>query len=316
LVYKHFDAGHPHIHIVSTNIQADGKRISLNNIGKLKSEPARKAIELEFGLVKAGDKKQLGTQMDALNIKAVKYGKSDTKRSITNVVNNVTKAYMFTSLPELNAVLNLYNVTAYRGTKESVMYKNGGLNYWITDEKGMRIGVPIKASSIYQKPTLKLLENRYKLNEFMRKPFKESLKRKIDTAKNQSGSLNQFKGNLREQHVNVVVRQNSEGRIYGLSYIDQLNKVVFNGSDLGKGYSAGAVIDALKFTMNDYAAANTVERASKKIDNSITRAAPAFNNTASPSLLDDLLNPHETNQGQPNQFGPKKKRKKRRNLNL
>lgn len=33
LIYHHFDAGHPHIHIVTTNIQADGKRISLNNIG-------------------------------------------------------------------------------------------------------------------------------------------------------------------------------------------------------------------------------------------------------------------------------------------
>jgi len=35
LVYQHFDSGHPHIHIVSTNIKADGKRISLHNIGRL-----------------------------------------------------------------------------------------------------------------------------------------------------------------------------------------------------------------------------------------------------------------------------------------
>jgi hypothetical protein len=72
LVYKHFDAGHPHIHVVSTNIQANGKRISLNNIGKLKSEPARKAIELEFGLVKAGDKNKLYQQTDDFSIKAVR----------------------------------------------------------------------------------------------------------------------------------------------------------------------------------------------------------------------------------------------------
>src|SRR3569833_2977430 len=56
LIYKHFDAGHTHVHIVTTNIQADGKRISLNNIGLLKSEPARIAIEVEYGLVKASDK--------------------------------------------------------------------------------------------------------------------------------------------------------------------------------------------------------------------------------------------------------------------
>jgi len=56
LIYQHFDAGHPHIHIVSTNIEPDGKRISLHNIGELKSEPARKGIEIGFGLVQAGSK--------------------------------------------------------------------------------------------------------------------------------------------------------------------------------------------------------------------------------------------------------------------
>jgi hypothetical protein len=243
------------------------------------------------------------------------YGKSDTKRSITNIVTNVAKAYKFTSLPELNAVLNLYNVTAYRGTKESVMYKNGGLNYWITNEKGMRIGVPIKASSIYQKPTLKLLEDRFKLNEFLRKPFKESLKRKIDTAKNLSVSMDQFRGNLKKQQITVVIRQNSEGRVYGLSYIDLMNKAVFNGSDLGKVYSAGAVIDALKFSVNDNTS-HIVKRTSDELDSSTTRVPLTFNNSSGRSLLDDLLNPQETNQGQPNQFGPKKKRKRRRNLNL
>jgi hypothetical protein len=314
LVYKHCDAGHPHIHIVSTNIQADGKRISLNNIGKLKSEPARKAIELNFGLVKAGDRKKLTRQMDELNVKPVEYGKSDTKRSITNVVNNVAKAYKFTSLPELNAVLNLYNVTAYRGTKESVMFKNGGLNYWVMNEKGLRVGVPIKASSIYQKPTLKLLESRFKLNEYLRKPFKEMLKRKIDQAKNQSVSLDQFKMKLRDDQVTVVVRQNSDGRIYGLSYIDQLNKVVFNGSDMGKAYSAGAVIEALKFPVKDNgsAAAGSTE----KQDAAVSKETASSLNTTGRTLLDELLNPQETNQGMPNQFGPKKKKKKRRNLNI
>jgi len=48
LVYEHFDAAHPHIHIVTTNIQADGRRISLYNIGRNQSETARKELEKEF----------------------------------------------------------------------------------------------------------------------------------------------------------------------------------------------------------------------------------------------------------------------------
>jgi hypothetical protein len=58
VVYRHDDASHPHIHIVTTNIQSDGSRISLHNIGKNQSEKARKEIEIEFGLIKAESSKQ------------------------------------------------------------------------------------------------------------------------------------------------------------------------------------------------------------------------------------------------------------------
>jgi hypothetical protein len=37
LVYQHNDAGHLHIHIVSTNIQRIGKRIQMQKIGRNQS---------------------------------------------------------------------------------------------------------------------------------------------------------------------------------------------------------------------------------------------------------------------------------------
>jgi len=314
LIYQHFDAGHPHVHIVTTNIQADGMRISLNNIGLLKSEPARKAIEIEYGLVKASDKSLINDVAADLKIQPVKYGETDTKRAITNIVNEIAKSYKYASLPELNAVLNLYNVTADKGSKESIMFKNGGLNYWVIDGNGHKIGVPIKASCIYQKPTLKVLEGRFKLNEYLRKPFKETLKTKIDKAKLQATSIDQFKQDLKKDQVIVVVRQNAEGRIYGLSYIDQMAKVVFNGSDLSKAYSAGAVIDALKFKISGKDS-STTEQAFEKTGHVSSISELTINNANGRSLMDDLLNPLNTDQGMPNQFGPKKK-KKRRKQNL
>jgi hypothetical protein len=41
LVYKHEDAGHPHIHIVSTMIRKDGSRINTHNIGRNQSEKSK-----------------------------------------------------------------------------------------------------------------------------------------------------------------------------------------------------------------------------------------------------------------------------------
>ena len=87
VVYRHDDASHPHIHIVTTNIQSDGSRISLHNIGKNQSEKARKEIEIEFGLVKAESSKQTNKlNIDSLNVPKIIYGKSETKRAIANVL--------------------------------------------------------------------------------------------------------------------------------------------------------------------------------------------------------------------------------------
>jgi hypothetical protein len=315
LIYQHFDAGHPHIHIVSTNIEADGKRISLHNIGELKSEPARKAIEVEFGLVQASSKKNEYEQTENLKIRPLEYGTTDTKRAITNIVNEVAKSYKFTSLPELNAVLNLYNVTADKGSKESVMFNKGGLQYWVIDKSGKRAGVPIKASSIYLKPTLKLLEGRFKLNEYLRKPFRDKLKAKIDKVIAQAISLEQFKNELKKAGVSVIIRQNDDGRIYGISYIDHQNKAIFNGSDLGKNYSAAAILDALQYKPAGNVA-SSVENFSEKTGIARTGSNPAISNNHPHTLLDDLLNPYDPNANLPSQFVPKKKKKKRRNLNL
>jgi hypothetical protein len=53
LIYMHNDAGHPHIHILTTNIQMDGRRIDTFNIGRNQSERARLELELKYELVKA-----------------------------------------------------------------------------------------------------------------------------------------------------------------------------------------------------------------------------------------------------------------------
>jgi len=104
LVYKHEDAGHPHIHIVSTTIKADGSRINTHNIGRNQSEKARKEIEQLYGLVKAERQQQLPKPgIKPVDVEKTVYGKSETKRSISNIVGAVYSQYKFTSLPEFNA---------------------------------------------------------------------------------------------------------------------------------------------------------------------------------------------------------------------
>lgn len=107
LVYQHHDAGHPHCHIVTNNIQRDGKRIDLHLLGIRKSEPARKEIEELFRLVKAeGRKTKEQFSLQPIANRKIDYGKTESKKAINGVLNKVLFEYKYSSLPELNAVLN------------------------------------------------------------------------------------------------------------------------------------------------------------------------------------------------------------------
>lgn len=156
LIYQHFDAAHPHIHIVTTSIEADGKRIDLHNLAICKSEPARKSIAKVFNLIVAEDQKKLKAfRLKPVFVGEVAYGKSETKMAIQNMLESVLGQYKYTSLHELNAVLNQYNVHADRGSEDSRIYKMGGLQYRVLNDEGISVGVPIKASHFYNKPTFK-----------------------------------------------------------------------------------------------------------------------------------------------------------------
>jgi hypothetical protein len=248
LVYEHKDAAHPHVHILTTLIQQNGKRIPIHYLGKNQSEKARQEIELEFGLVQAhSKKKEINEFIHPVDIQKAFYGKSETRRSIVNIVRTVTRSYKYTSLHELNAALRQYNVTADRGTEQSKMFQRKGLLYSLIDEKGLRIGIPVKASAIPGKPTLVFLERQFQLNEVLRQPHKDQLRKTIEQALNATHivSKEQFKSYLQKKKMEVVFRTNTEGRTYGVTFIDNRTRVIFNGSDLGKSFSAKAIVERL-----------------------------------------------------------------------
>jgi hypothetical protein len=244
LVYKHEDASHPHIHIVTTNIKRNGKRIALHNIGKNQSEKARKQIEKDFNLVRADSKqRQQVYEVKPVNAEKLLYGKnaaSGTKRAIANVLDTVLPKYKYTSLPELNAVLRQYNIVADQGSKESRIHKSGGLVYRVLDTNGQKVGVPIPASHIYNKPTLKNLEKNFLKNQVQRRPHMQRVRNAVDYIIATKGriTLTELQNYLQKERISLVVRQNADGIVYGLTYVDHKTQSVFNGSDLGKPYSS------------------------------------------------------------------------------
>ncbi|MFC4213351.1 relaxase/mobilization nuclease domain-containing protein [Pedobacter lithocola] len=247
IVYQHNDSAHPHIHIATTLIQQNGKRKYTHNMGRLMSEPARKEIELKYGLIKAEGR----NQNHSINIKPAIYGQRSTKQVINSIVLSVRENYAFTSLSEFNAILGQFNVRADRGREDTMMFEKKGLMYSILDENRNPIGVPIKASSFYSQPTLTNLEKDFSLGIEKRKPKRENLKKRIDwiLLKYNTVSKNTLISELAKQGIGLVFRQNEKGIIYGVTYVDHKQRTVFNGSDLGKAYSAKTITS--KFANKD-----------------------------------------------------------------
>jgi hypothetical protein len=209
-------------------------------VGRNQSVAARKEIDRLYGLRKVEDSQHIQVyDPDPVNAQKVAYGKLPTKKAIKDVLRFVLKKYKFTSLPELNAVLQQYNVMADRGAPGSRIYENGGLVYRVLDEQGNKTGVPIKASAFYFKPILANLQGKFEKNKPLRKADIPGVRGRIDWALGKKpGTFQAWLEELRKENIRVVARQ---GTVYGLTYVDFKTRSVLNGSDLGKRYSAQAI---------------------------------------------------------------------------
>ena len=96
---------------------------------------------------------------------------------------------------------------------------------------------------IYSKPTLKNIEANFERNETEKQKHKQRVTNAIDLLllKQSNKSLPELMKALQKENIQVVLRQNDNGIIYGITYVDHKTKCVFNGSYLGKQYSANAI---------------------------------------------------------------------------
>jgi hypothetical protein len=322
LIYKHFDAAHPHIHIVSTTIREDGSRINTHNIGRNQSEKARKEVEAKYGLIKAEDQKRvLRQKIQPINPEKVIYGKVETRKSIALVVSAVFNAYKYSSLPEFNAILKQFNVLADRGSENGRIYKNRGLVYRVLDAEGNKVGVPIKASDINSKPTLNKLEIQFSINESLKEPLKNLLKNKVDEVLSTNpDTLRDLMDALQRRNVYTVIRNNSEGKVYGITFVDNNCKSVFNGSDLGMTYSVGNLQRQILSSnankeVNTNTQTNTPDNKQPKYPITLAKHEQT-EKSKSIDILDALISPEKQFEGVPFQLLKKKRKRKRQSPDL
>lgn len=233
IIYKHADIARHHIHIVTVNVNEQGKRLNQDFLFR-RSKKITTELEEKYNLHKA-QREKITPDMPIKKVDP----NGDIKRQVANAVKMVGMRYKFQTLGEYNAILSLYNIKCEQTDGRVNGREYHGLVYFATDDDGKTIANPFKASRLGKFASRTAIDSRF-----------EKVKDKIDVAPTKrkvadvlAGATDKedFTAKLKAQNIDVVLRYTDEGRIYGVTFIDHSTMTVLNGSRLGKQFSANAL---------------------------------------------------------------------------
>lgn len=243
LIFKHSDIGREHIHIVSLQVDSEGKKIN-DSKRNLRSVAITEKLERKYGLHPAKGQQQSGQGQ----FKPVDVKKGDLKKQIGSVIKPATAIYRFQTMGEYRALLSLYNigVEEVQGTRSGKPYR--GLLYSALDCEGNKTGTPIKSSVFGKNVGVAAMEKRMEQSAILvkEKGYCEHLRPLVAGAISEARSESELRQKLRGKDIDLYLRRNNTGRITGVTFIDHQTRCVLNGSRLGKEFSANVFNDLFR----------------------------------------------------------------------
>ncbi len=232
VIYKHEDIDRHHIHIVTVNVNEQGKRLNQAFLFR-RSKAITNELEQKYNLHKAQrEKVSPDTPIKKLD------PSGDIKRQVQNTVKLVSMRYKFQTLGEYNAILSLYNIRCEPTDGRVNGREYHGLVYFAMNDNGDTVSTPFKASRLGKFASRAAVEGHFERS-------KESVeirptKRIVASVMAQSSGQDDFITRLKDNGIDLVLRYNEDGRIYGVTFVDHNTHTVLNGSRLGKEFSANA----------------------------------------------------------------------------
>ena len=224
------------MHIVSVRINEKGEKID-HNREAIRAQNICRDMEVKYGLHPT-----LGEhgERELLSLQKVDYPKGDVKAQVKHTARTLLECYNCHSLAEYNTLLNLYNVTVYevRGSVDGKEYH--GIMYGALDDDGQQVGTPFKSSKFGKAFGYEALQKKFTASteKVKKNNLTERARQEIIKAMQNIGTKEVFAKRLKEADIEVVYRINPEGRLYGITFIDHTTRTVFNGSRMGKAFSA------------------------------------------------------------------------------
>ena len=241
IVYKHEDIDRHHLHIVTLAVDERGKKINDGN-NFYTSTRILKELEQKYGLIPA----QMRKEKEVFRLQKICYGDGENlKKQLVSVIRPAAKFYHCPSFKEYRALLSTYNICVEEVKGEIRGKTYMGLLYFATDDKGNKVGKVFKSSLFGKSVGYEALQNRFKASKekLKEKHLAPKTKAIVAGALKRSATREDFRGNLHHRGIDVIFRENEEGRLYGVTFIDHNNGCVINGSRLGKELSANAIAE-------------------------------------------------------------------------
>ena len=308
IVYKHEDIDRHHLHIVTLAVDERGKKINDGNNFYI-STRILKELEQKYGLIPA----QMRKEKEVFRLQKVCYGDGENlKKQLASVIKPAAKFYHCLSLKEYRALLSTYNICVeeVKGEMQGKTYM--GLLYFATNDKGNKVGKVFKSSLFGKSVGYEALQNRFKASKekLKEKHLAPKTKAIVAGALKRSATREDFRDNLYRKGIDVLFRENEEGRLYGITFIDHNNGCVVNGSRLGKELSANAVAEWFDRPHPELSAP-----IQQNVKGSISQTQTSDGDAVLGGLLDLPLEAHGTD-WEEEQFRRRMQRKKRKQRKL
>ena len=232
VIYKHEDIDRHHIHIVTVNVNEQGKRLNQAFLFR-RSKAITNELEQKYNLHKAQrEKVSPDTPIKKLD------PSGDIKRQVQNTVKLVSMRYKFQTLGEYNAILSLYNIRCEPTDGRVNGREYHGLVYFAMNDNGNTVSTPFKASRLGKFASRAAVEGHFERSK--ERVDGRPTKRLVVSVMAQSSDKDDFITRLNGNGIDLVLRSNEDGRIYGATFVDHNTHTVLNGSRLGKEFSANA----------------------------------------------------------------------------
>lgn len=305
LVYLHKDTMHPHIHIVTSTIRPNGRAIDVHRIGKRLSEPARKAIEIEYGLIQAESmRRDMSLPVEPVSTDALAYDEKQTAQVLSRTLAAVLNSYHVTNLEELNLVLRRYNIAAFPAGNFNEDGTRKGLVYALTEGNGARTSVAIAASRLTGRPTIGELNKVFQRESRKKEIFTRRCIEILQKYNQHNGPLEEekFRQNLAKWNIAMYASTDERTGAKNYQFVDHKAKVVLS-SEIPELKGLYVKISATVAVVSERKKHHTGPGSGASLGNSFKTSI---------QLIEALLGPKYGQTGGEGPSAPKKKRKKKR----